>query len=49
MPQVTFHLSKDMFLTVEARDLDTARHKKWWVTWVQKGGTLEVSGWCGSG
>lgn len=27
--QVTFHLSRDMFLTVEARDLDTARHKRW--------------------
>nr|8GLV_5F Chain 5F, Flagellar associated protein [Chlamydomonas reinhardtii]8GLV_7B Chain 7B, Flagellar associated protein [Chlamydomonas reinhardtii]8GLV_Gs Chain Gs, Flagellar associated protein [Chlamydomonas reinhardtii] len=27
--EVTFHLSRDMFLTVEARDLDTARHKRW--------------------
>lgn len=27
--EVTYHLSADMFLTAEARDLDTQRHKKW--------------------
>lgn len=27
--EVVYHLSRDMFLTVEARDLDTARHKLW--------------------
>ena len=27
--EVVFHLSRDMFLTAEARDLDTARHKLW--------------------
>ncbi|GFR47939.1 hypothetical protein Agub_g9742 [Astrephomene gubernaculifera] len=27
--EVTFRLSRDLVLTVEARDLDTARHKKW--------------------
>ncbi|KXZ53275.1 hypothetical protein GPECTOR_7g1169 [Gonium pectorale] len=31
--EVTFRLDKDNFLTVEARDLDTARHKRW----VQRG------------
>jgi molecular chaperone DnaK (HSP70) len=27
--EVKFHLSKDLRLTAEARDLDTGRHKLW--------------------
>lgn len=27
--EVVFHLSASMYLTAEARDMDTQRHKKW--------------------